>query len=693
LRHLQRAVGPGDGGASDAQLLECFVSRRDDAAFEVLVWRHGGMVLNICGRLLRQAEDAEDVFQATFLALARRAGSIGKRESLGSWLYKVAYRLALRVRARAAREAALCQSVPEPQARGLAESDAGPDLRPLLDDEINRLPEKYRAAVILYYLQGKTTEEAARQLGCARGTVCSRLSWARQRLRSRLIRRGLALGAVGLGVTLAPAVMPAALIRATVKAAVLFNAGHPAGALTGQAVALAEGVLRAMMLTKMKAAALLLFVLGSLGLVAGLSTHRVWAEKSGADEAPALVRGSGDSVLMAAAARAKLGIQVAEVKSRPPAKARVLQLTGVLAIDRDRMTRVQCRFAPAEVVEIGRPEGKGEDRPLRPFDKVRKGQLLAVLESTEVGVKKKDLYLALAQLDLDMYGLKEAERMYKAGFLTEAKVLKARRAVQTDQNAVTRAKNSLSNWGIPARDIEALWKAGAERERPDTKDAVEAHMKHWGRVELTASVDGTIVERNVSRNDLVRDSTANLFQIARLDRLVVLAQVSETDMLVLQGLKAEQRSWDIRPSAQRDAPALPGRIEDLRPAIDPKVHPALARGFVENAEGRLHVGQAVTATVTLPPPAGEVTLPATAIVEEGRQTFVFVQPNAKKLLYEQRRVSIVRRGVDVVHVRSRLTPEEEKQGLRTVRPGERVVTAGSVEIKAILDDLRAAEER
>src|SRR5262245_9308855 len=217
LHHLRRVVGPG-GGASDAQLLQRFVSRRDDAAFEVLVWRHGALVLDVCGRLLRQAEDAEDVFQATFLALARRAGSLGKREALGSWLYKVAYRLALRVRARAAREAALRQRVPAPLAPGLAGRDAGPDLRPLLDEEINRLPEKYRAAVVLYYLQGKTTEEAARQLGCARGTVCSRLSWARQRLRSRLTRRGLALGAAGLGVRLAPAAGAAAPGRAPARA-------------------------------------------------------------------------------------------------------------------------------------------------------------------------------------------------------------------------------------------------------------------------------------------------------------------------------------------------------------------------------------------------------------------------------------------------------------------------------------------
>jgi membrane fusion protein, heavy metal efflux system len=495
-------------------------------------------------------------------------------------------------------------------------------------------------------------------------------------------------------VTLAPAVAPAALVRATANAAVRFASGHAAGARTRQAVTLAEGVVRAMVLTKVKAAAVVLLVLGALGLAAGLSAQRVGAEKPEADEAPALVPGSGDGVRMPAAALAKLGVQVAEAKPRPAAKARVLQLTGTLAIDPDRLARVRCRFAPAEVVEIGRPEGKGEDRPLRLGDKVRKGQLLAVVSSIAVGAKKNDLYLAQAQLDLDKERLGYAERMYKKGYLTESHVRNARRAVAADQTAVSRAENSLSAWGIPARDIEAVRKEGGARgDKPETQEAVTARLKRWSRVELTAPEDGTILERNVSRNDFVTDRTANLFQIARLDRLVVLAQVHEADLPTLEALKPAQRRWDIRPRADRDAPAFQGRIDDVGHVIDPKAHTALARGFVENAEGRWRAGQVVTATVTLPPPAGEVTLPATAVVEQGRQTFVFVQPDAKHSFYEQRRVSVVRRGGGVVHVRSRLTPEQERQGLQTVRPGERVVTAGGVELQAILDDLKAGADR
>src|SRR5262249_10439275 len=170
---------------------------------------------------------------------------------------------------------------------------------------------------------------------------------------------------------------------------------------TGQAVTLAEGVVRAMVLTKVKTAAVVVLVLGALSLAAGLSAQRVGAEKPAADEAPALVRGSGDGVRIPAAAPAKLGIQVADVKPRSVAPRRVLQLTGTLALDPDRLARVRCSCAPAVVVELGRPEGQGEEQPLRVGDKVRKGQLLAVVDSSEVGAKKSDLYLAQAQLNLD----------------------------------------------------------------------------------------------------------------------------------------------------------------------------------------------------------------------------------------------------------------------------------------------------
>jgi cobalt-zinc-cadmium efflux system membrane fusion protein len=694
LQRLRRVVNP-DGGSSlsDAQLLERFVNRRDEAAFEVLVWRHGGLVLNVCGRLLRHAEDREDAFQATFLALTRRAGSIGKGASLGSWLYKVAYRVALRVRARAARHAGQPENALARLAAPSAASAVEPDVCPVLDEEINRLPERYRSALILCYLQGKSTAEAARQLGCARGTVCSRLAWARQHLRSRLIRRGLALSAAGLIVELTPGKTPAAMVGATVQAALAYVSGQASGgALSKPAITLAEGVLRAMMLSKMKMAFAGLLVVGVLCLGAGLGTKRVRAEKGEAEEKPALVRGS-DGVRLPAGLHVKLGIQSAEVKPRGPARPRVLQLPGSLAIDPKRLTRIRCRFAPAEVIEIGQIEGKGEKRELRAGDKVRKGQRLAILRSVDVGAKKSDLFDALWQLHLDQNLLDRTEKVRDA--VPEVFIARARRNVQADRNVVNRARNTLWTWGIPEEEIEAIGKEAEEslkrKEKLETMKELQARLERWSRVELKAPSDGVIVERNVAQHEIVKAPTSNLFQIAQLDRLVVLAQVHEDVLPLLNALKPEERRWTIR--TREGAPAVPGWIEEIGYLIDPNQHTAVAKGGVDNHEGRLRAGQFITASVTLPPPAGELVLPAGAIVEEEHRTYVFVQPDAKKFFYELRRVAVVRRGQDVVHIRSRLTPEQERQGFQTVRSGERVVTAGAVELKAILEDLKAGTDR
>src|SRR5262249_1365227 len=161
-------------------LLQRWLARRDEAAFELLLWRHGPMVLALCRRLLRHAQDAEDAFQATFLTLVRKAGSIANREALAAWLYKVAYRVALRARAAAATRAALPITSMDLPAAEPAQDLLWRDLRPVLDEEVSRLPARFRGPFVLCYLEGKTNEQAARELGCPLGTVLSRLSRGRE---------------------------------------------------------------------------------------------------------------------------------------------------------------------------------------------------------------------------------------------------------------------------------------------------------------------------------------------------------------------------------------------------------------------------------------------------------------------------------------------------------------------------------
>ncbi len=245
LRGLADAQGVRE--LSDGELLERFTARRDEAAFAALMQRHGPMVWGVCLRVLHDAHRAEDAFQATFLVLVRKAGSVRKRGSVGSWLYGVAYRAAVKARARAAAARAQERRFTEMPRPDPVDELTWLELRAVLDEELSRLPEKYRAPVVLCYLEGQTHDQAARQLGCPRTSLSSRLSRARALLHERLARRGLALSA-GLLATLlareaAEASVPAAVMLSALRAA----AG---GAASPQAVTLAQGVLKTMTATK-----------------------------------------------------------------------------------------------------------------------------------------------------------------------------------------------------------------------------------------------------------------------------------------------------------------------------------------------------------------------------------------------------------------------------------------------------------
>jgi RNA polymerase sigma-70 factor (ECF subfamily) len=282
--HLRRAALGGDsGGQTDGRLLERFLAGKDEAAFAALVRRHGPMVLGVCRRVLGNEADAEDAFQATFLVLVKKAGSVRPREQVGNWLYGVAYRTALKAKGLAARRRAKEREMPRPQATA---ADPWPDLQPLLDQELSRLPDKYRVPVVLCDLEGKTHQEAARQLGWPVGTLSGRLSRARALLARRLTARGVGLSAGALAAVLgqqaASAAVPAPLAAATIRAgAALAAGGAVLSAVTSARVAaLAEGVMKAMLLSKLKAATAVLLAAGVIG--AGVLAYRPAA----ADEPP-----------------------------------------------------------------------------------------------------------------------------------------------------------------------------------------------------------------------------------------------------------------------------------------------------------------------------------------------------------------------------------------------------------------------
>jgi len=311
LEPLRTLFGAGTAaGLTDEQLLERFAIHRDDeaeAAFAALVARHGPMVRRVCRALLDDPNDAEDVFQATFLVLASKAGTIRRPELLGNWLYGTAHRAARTLKTRFARR---LKHEAREAAMGHARASTDPDTlerqavcreeATIVHEEVARLPEACRAAVVLCDLEGRSQEEAARWLHCSDRTLRRRLGRARDLLRARLTRRGLAPTTGLLAAAFSPepvsAAIPQITVDATARAAIRFAAGRAtAGTVPAAAAALAEGVITAMFWTKLKGIAIASSVFLAIGVGAGLGAGLGFAAqdsekrgelKSGSSEAP-----------------------------------------------------------------------------------------------------------------------------------------------------------------------------------------------------------------------------------------------------------------------------------------------------------------------------------------------------------------------------------------------------------------------
>jgi RNA polymerase sigma factor (sigma-70 family) len=262
LRCLRKIGTPADG-EGDRALLERFARQRDGEAFAALVRRHGPMVLAVCRRLLRHSHDAADAFQAVFLLLVRRAGSLRRPEQLGPWLHGVARRVALKARALGPRRRE--EPLAEPPPVSDRDDLVWRDLRPVLDDAIRSLPAKYRAPVVLCYLEGMTHAEAARHLGCPPGTLATRLSRARDQLRARLVRRGVTLSAGALAAALAgraEASVSPALVSSVLRGLVCPSA------IPSHVTVLTEGVCQAMLMEKLRFVVMALVAVVALGALA-----------------------------------------------------------------------------------------------------------------------------------------------------------------------------------------------------------------------------------------------------------------------------------------------------------------------------------------------------------------------------------------------------------------------------------------
>lgn len=356
LAHLRGILARREGAEdTDGQLLERYLAQRDEGAFEILVRRHGSMVLGVCRRILGNSHDAEDAFQATFLVLVRRAGSIVPRERVGAWLHGVAYRTALEARrSRARRRRKEARATP----RLPSSEDAAAEWGPVLDCELNRLPINYRLPLLLCDMEGLTRREAAQKLGWAEGTVSSRLSRGRELLARRLKRHGLGLSAAAatlLAEGAAMASVPAPLIGSTVKAALLTAAGQMAAArvIAAAAVVLMERMVRNMAILKLKLAAAIL--LGA-GILMGLSYHGL------AEQAAKQNGGTGVSPVSPSAPKKPATVLVraepaaekeateqennaVSVKQMPPVVVRTVPQSGATQVDADKIKEIRVTFS------------------------------------------------------------------------------------------------------------------------------------------------------------------------------------------------------------------------------------------------------------------------------------------------------------------------------------------------------------
>jgi cobalt-zinc-cadmium efflux system membrane fusion protein len=437
--------------------------------------------------------------------------------------------------------------------------------------------------------------------------------------------------------------------------------------------------------------------------------------------------------------RAALGVlkggkeQVATVKV--PTVTRPLTLYGSTALDPTRLVRVRARFAPAEVVQIGqkvdpnRRTGAGETeyRELRPGDRVRKGDVLGVFFSVDVGCKKNDLLDALVQYELDQ---KVYESMtQKSSAIPEVLLLNQWRNVQTDRNAINRALNNLKIWNIPQEEIDALheeakmisgdknawfktpegrWVKG-EKQGTTGHDPDKENENPWGRVTLRAPFEGIIVERNVTVHEIVQDATVNLFQIAQVNRLLIIANAPEDELPTLNALMNDRKrvgpvKWSLRTVGAAPVTELEGPIDEVGYLIDPNQHTAIIKGFIDNPNEQIRAGQFVSCTVQVPPPTDVVEVPINTVVEEhGRNCVVFVETDPEKHEYTMRRVLLTHRFEHTAFVRSkpfaekeRLSAEEKELGmlpLEPLRPGERILKTGVGELKAALLELESRPAR
>lgn len=649
-----RRLSAEAGAASDAQLLERFVANRDEAAFELLVRRHAQVVFDVCRRVLHDPHDAEDAFQATFLALARHADRIAKREAVAGWLHKVAYRTALTARGRRARRSfheklggsAEHFSV-SPDAEACSENQ---ELRSVLDQEIGRLPERLRAAVVLCYLEGKSVNEAALLLGCPRGTVASRLARARERLRVRLTRRGLALTAALAVLSQADAASrPLALIPTLTAAALRYTAKGAAApaALSPRITALTEEVLHAMFLHKLKTVILVCVAFVGILLVGSGLTHGLRANPSPEAEPP----NKGEVPKVQAAGKEE------PVRDHPVAKApHPVTVSRPVRREAAPYQDYTGRLEARRTVEV-RPAVSGFVLKVcfKAGAEVKKGDVLFELDSraAQLTVDKAEAELELAEakkkeIDIDRQN---------------ARVLLQQKVASSQEFDKVTARAVAAEAAVKVAKIE-IARARLELEATKVTSPMSGHA---GRPLVEA---GTLVFRGQDRATLLTTVTA-------LDPIRLTFDMDERSFLNYQRLLREKKvkgadnSLRIRLAAEEEF-AHEATLESLEDHVSPETGTVRVHGSFPNTGLLLRPGMFVRVRMTLGPSRAVLEIPDEALLSDQGKKYVFVV-NERNII-QRREVTLGPADNDMRIIEKGLREDDWVviTGLANIRPGDPV---------------------
>lgn len=399
---------------------------------------------------------------------------------------------------------------------------------------------------------------------------------------------------------------------------------------------------------------------------------------------------TGDnSIQVSSEAVAAIGLKFVAVEAAPAPEP--LQLPGYLLVDPNSLVPIHSRFA-GQVVLLGQTvetdaRGKTHSRALRFGDKVKAGQLLAIVWSTDVGQKKSELVDALSKLALDETIFNNLQRA-GAGAVPPRQFDEAKRNVEADKILVNSARRTLTSWRLTEEEIDAVVEE-AKQLRTDQQQTAAA--KTWSELQIRTPIDGVLLEKSVNVGEVV-DTNDNLFKVADLSTIQVLAYVYEEDLPAIEQLPPELRHWKIDLRGDPNDLPRPGKFSLIGSVIDQTLRTAPIVGWLDNRDYRLRVNQFITATIDLPANPSMVKLPSSALIEEGGTAAVFVETDAAQHEVTHRVVAVTRRGEKMVFVRAEPNDEERKEGALPLHVGERVVMSGALELDSELTNLKSSPD-